>query len=58
LTVGPHLEDQPIETIRKPTVASRSDHVSNALRKARAVINRGLDLFTGRAIAAPGARVR
>jgi hypothetical protein len=58
LTVAPHLKDQPIETIRKPTVASRSDHVSNALRKARAVINRGLDLVTGRAIASPGARVR
>jgi hypothetical protein len=58
LTVAPHLKDMPIETIRKPTVASRSDHVSNALRRARAVINRGLDLVTGRAIASPGARVR
>jgi hypothetical protein len=53
LRVAPYLKDLPMDTIRKPAVASRSDHVSNALRRVRAVINRGLDIVTGRTIAAP-----
>jgi hypothetical protein len=53
LTAASHLEELPIKIIRKPVVASRRDHVSNALRSARAVINRGLDIITGRAIATP-----
>jgi hypothetical protein len=58
LMVASYLKELQIETIRRPTVASRRDHVSNALRKVRAVINRGLDIVTGRAIASPGAPVR
>ncbi len=58
LTVASHLKDLPIETIRKPAVASRRDHVSNALRRVRAVINRGLDIVTGRAIPSPDAPAR
>jgi hypothetical protein len=57
-TVAPYLKDLPIDTIRKPVVVSPLDHVSNALRKVRTVINRGLDIVTGRAIASPGARLR
>ena len=58
LTVASHLEPQPIETIRPLAVASPRDYVSNALRKGRAVINRGLDVVTGRAMASPGVPVR
>jgi hypothetical protein len=58
LKVAPYLKDLPIDTIRRPVVNSRLDYVSNALRKVRTVINRGLDIVTGRAIASPGARFR
>ena len=56
--VAPYLENLPMETIRRHTVASPRDHVSNALRNVRTVLNRGLDVITGRAIATPGARIR
>jgi hypothetical protein len=58
LTVGSLIEAAPVATIRKPTVVTWRDHVSNALRKARAAVNHGLDIITGRAIAAPGAADR
>jgi hypothetical protein len=51
-------EERPSETIRKPAVASRGDYFSNALRKLRMVVIRGLDLITGRAIPTPGAPLR
>ena len=57
-TVASYLKDLPIERIRKLTVTSPRDHVSNALRKVRAGINRGLDIVTGRAIASPDDPVR
>jgi hypothetical protein len=53
LTVASHLDDLPVKIIRKPVVASRRDHLSNALRRARGVVNRALDIITGRAIATP-----
>ncbi len=56
--VAKYLENLPMETIRRYTVASPRDHVSNALRNVRTVLNRGLDVITGRAIATPGAPVR
>jgi hypothetical protein len=49
--VAPLLKDQQIETIRKPVVATPGDRITNALRKARVMANRGLDILTGRAIA-------
>jgi hypothetical protein len=55
LMVAPYLEHLLGKTIRKLAVANRLDHVSNALRKARVVVNRGLDIVTGRAIATPTA---
>ena len=58
LTVAPYLEHLPAWTIRKPVVAGRLGHVSNALRKGRAVVNRGLDIVTGRAIAMPAMPMR
>jgi len=57
-TVAPHLAHLPVKTIRRLAVASRLDHVSNTLRKGRAVVNRGLDIVTGRAIATPAVPVR
>jgi hypothetical protein len=58
LMVGTYVEGLQIDTIRKPTVSAHCDHISNALRKGRAAINRGLDIVTGRAIAAPSVPVR
>jgi hypothetical protein len=48
--VAPYLKDQQLETIRKPAVTSSRDRITNALRKARIMVNRGLDIVTGRAI--------
>jgi len=48
--VAPYLKDQQLETIRKPAVTSSRDRITNALRKARMMVNRGLDIVTGRAI--------
>jgi hypothetical protein len=56
--VAPYLAHLPIETIRRHSVANPRDHVSNALRNARTALNRGLDIVTGRAIAAPDAPVQ
>jgi hypothetical protein len=58
LTAASHIEESSIQTIRKPAVANRRDHVSNALRKARVMVNRGLDIVTGRTIATPDVPVR
>jgi hypothetical protein len=58
LEVMPYLEDERITAIRTPAVGTRGDHVSNALRSVRDVINRGLDIVTGRAIATPGVPLR
>jgi hypothetical protein len=57
-TVASHLKEPQIETIRKPAVATRGDHVSNALRKARGVAFRGIDFITGRTIVSPSSSVR
>ena len=43
---------QQAETIRKPVAVNPGDRIPNALRKMRMVVNRGLDIITGRAIAA------
>jgi hypothetical protein len=45
------LEEQPATIIRKPVVTGLGDRIPNALRRARAMANRGLDIATGRAIA-------
>jgi hypothetical protein len=58
LEAKPYLEEGQLTAIRTPAVGARRDHVSNALRKARALINRGLDIVTGRAIATPGGPLR
>jgi hypothetical protein len=50
--VAPLLKEQQIETIRKPVVTTPGDRLSNAFRKTRTIANRGLDILTGRAIAA------
>jgi hypothetical protein len=55
LRVGSLVEAPLAGANRKPTAVAWHDHVSNALRKVRAMVNRGLDIVTGRAIAAPGA---
>jgi hypothetical protein len=57
-TAASHIEDSSNGTIRKLAVANRWDHVSNALRKGRATVNRGLDIVTRRTIAAPDVPVR
>ncbi len=49
--VAPYLKEQQGETIRKPVVAGPGDRIPNALRKTRMMVNRGLDIITGRAIA-------
>lgn len=49
--VAPYLREHQIEAIRKPVVFHLGDRLSNALRKARVLANRGLDIVTGRAIA-------
>ena len=51
---SPHLEDEPIETIRKPAVGSRWIMCSTRSARRRALIYRGLDIVTGRAIAVAG----
>jgi hypothetical protein len=58
MMAAPHLDHVPVKTIRKLAVASRLDHVANALRKLRALFNRGLDIVTGRAIATPAVPAR
>ena len=58
LTAASHLKNLPVETIRKLTVSSPRDYLSNALRKVRAVTIRGLDIVTGRAIVSPDSTVR
>jgi hypothetical protein len=50
--VAPHLKDDQLNTIRKPVVTNLGDRMFNALRKARMMGIRGLDILTGRAIAA------
>jgi hypothetical protein len=49
---SPYLGEQQAETIRKPVAVNPGDRIPNALRKMRMVVNRGLDIITGRAIAA------
>ena len=56
--VASHLKGRQAETIRKPTVSGPRDRITNALRKARILVNRGLDIVTGRAIAVPNIPVR
>jgi hypothetical protein len=51
LTVACHLKEPQTETLRKPTVTGPRDRMTNALRRARVLVNRGLDIITGRAIA-------
>jgi hypothetical protein len=46
---APFLRGQQI--IRKPAVTGLADRIPNALRRARAMANRGVDIATGRAIA-------
>jgi hypothetical protein len=50
---SPHLDRASGEIVRTLAVANQLDHVLNVARKARAMTNRGIDVLTGRAIAAP-----
>lgn len=56
--VAPYRNGQQTEILRKPVVTGLRDRIPNALRNARIRINRGLDIMTGRAIAAPGSPPR
>jgi hypothetical protein len=46
-----HLPAHRPEGIRKATVSNAADRLLNALRKARLIAYRGLDIVSGRAIA-------
>ena len=48
--VAVYLGDQQLETIRKAAVTNPLHRISNAAREARIMVNRGLDIVTGRAI--------
>jgi hypothetical protein len=56
--VAPYRSGQQTEILRKPVVTGLRDRIPNALRKARIMVNRGLDIVTGRAIPAPDSPVR
>lgn len=49
---APHLKQHQLETLRKPVATGLGDRLANVLRKVRMIANRGLDIVTGRAIAA------
>jgi hypothetical protein len=51
--VAPHLEGERTETVRRPSVGAPQDRVVNVLRSMRGMVNRGLDMLTGRTIAVP-----
>jgi hypothetical protein len=57
-TVAPWLGAQQVNSIRKPVAVNLGDRLSNALRKARVTLNRGLDIVTGRANVVRNAPVR
>ena len=56
--VAPYLKGRHLDAIRKPVVTSLRDRPFNALRKVRTMLNRGLDIVTGRANAVRNAPVR
>jgi hypothetical protein len=51
--VAPHLEGERTETVRRLSVGAPQDRVVNVLRSMRGMVNRGLDMLTGRTIAVP-----
>lgn len=57
LTAMPYLRGQQAAIIRKPVVTGFRDRIPNTLRKVRVMVNRGLDIITGRAIAVPNAPI-
>lgn len=56
--VAPLLVGHTFDTIRKPVATHFGDRLSNALRKARITLNRGLDIISGRANAVRNMPVR
>ena len=54
MQAAPLLAGERIEGVRKRAVGSARDHVLNAIREARSVAFRGIDVVTRRAIASPG----
>jgi hypothetical protein len=54
----PYLQDDEIKIIRKLAIGSHLDHVLNVFRRTRALVFRGLDIVTGRAIASPSTSAR
>jgi len=48
-----YLEGERTETIRRPSVGAPQDRVVNVLRSMRGMLNRGLDIVTGRTITVP-----
>ena len=56
--VAPWLRGQRTDTIRKPVATNLADRLSNALRRLRITLNRGLDIVTGRTNVVRDARIR
>jgi hypothetical protein len=51
--VAPYLAGEHTQTIRRASVAAPRDRVVNLLRSGRGMLNRGLDIVTGRTITVP-----
>ncbi len=51
--VAPYLEGERIGTIRRHSVGAPQDRLMNMLRSTRGMLNRGLDMITGRTITVP-----
>ena len=51
--VAPYLKGERSATIRRPSVGAPQDRVVNVLRSMRGMLNRGLDMITGRTITVP-----
>jgi hypothetical protein len=58
LEATPYLQQDQIKIIRKLAIGGPLDHLFNAVRRTRALAFRGLDIVTGRAIAAPSGSAR
>ena len=51
--VAPYLKGESIETIHRTSVATPKDRLMNVLRSTRGVLNRRLDILSGRTVAVP-----
>lgn len=56
--IAPWLRGQRTDAIRKPVATNLADRLSNALRRLRITLNRGLDIVTGRTNVVRDARIR